>query len=151
MESWAWQAMLHWRGHTSNGTQNRNRRMRNRMYGGVRGRKTKVGEKLLRFPPTRLCHYSAFIYYSAFSPIDLIYPAWGTQFWNLAFSTFCNKPLSRFDILEWILCDYHTELEYVLLEVLLVYGIVLEYGTIVIYSLWWIRQDAGNLGTFSNA
>ena len=23
------------------------------MYGGVRGRKTKVGEKLLRFPPTR--------------------------------------------------------------------------------------------------
>ena len=49
---------------------------------------------------------------------------------------FCNKPLSRFDILEWILCDYHTELEYVLLEVLLVYGIVLEYGTIVIYCLW---------------
>ena len=28
--------------------------MRNRMYGGVRGRKTKVGEKLHRFPPTRL-------------------------------------------------------------------------------------------------
>ena len=27
--------------------------MRNRMYGGVRGRKTKVGEKLLCFPPTR--------------------------------------------------------------------------------------------------
>ena len=27
--------------------------MRNRMYGGVRGQKTKVGEKLLRFPPTR--------------------------------------------------------------------------------------------------
>ena len=25
----------------------------NRMYGGVRGRKTKVGRKLLRFPPTR--------------------------------------------------------------------------------------------------
>ena len=24
------------------------------MYGGVRGRKTKVGEKLHRFPPTRL-------------------------------------------------------------------------------------------------
>ena len=32
----------------------KNRRMRNRTYGGVRGRKTKVGEKLLRFPPTRL-------------------------------------------------------------------------------------------------
>ena len=37
----------------SNGIQNRNRRMRNRMYGGVRGRKTKVGRKLLRFPPTQ--------------------------------------------------------------------------------------------------
>lgn len=31
--------------------------MRNRTYGGVRGRKTKVGEKLLRFPPTRLLNY----------------------------------------------------------------------------------------------
>ena len=28
--------------------------MRNRTEGGVRGRKTKVGRKLLRFPPTRL-------------------------------------------------------------------------------------------------
>ena len=28
--------------------------MRNRMYGGVRGRKMKVGGKLLHFPPTRL-------------------------------------------------------------------------------------------------
>ena len=37
----------------SNGTQNRNRRMPNGTYGGVRGRKTKVGRKLLRFPPTR--------------------------------------------------------------------------------------------------
>ena len=27
--------------------------MRNRTYGGVRGRKTKVGRKLLRFPPTQ--------------------------------------------------------------------------------------------------
>ena len=32
--------------------------MRNRMYGGVRGRKTKVGRKLLRFPPTRFSNYS---------------------------------------------------------------------------------------------
>ena len=32
----------------------RNRRMRNRMYDGVRGRKTKVGRKRFRFPPTRL-------------------------------------------------------------------------------------------------
>ena len=31
--------------------------MRNRTYGGVRGRKTKVGRKLLRFPPTRLWCY----------------------------------------------------------------------------------------------
>ena len=30
--------------------------MRNRTYGGVRGRKTKVGRKLLRFPPTRLLY-----------------------------------------------------------------------------------------------
>lgn len=42
--------------------------MRNRTYGGVRGRKTKVGEKLLRFPPTRfvggrtaLCWRTAFV------------------------------------------------------------------------------------------
>lgn len=36
--------------------------MRNRMYGGVRGRKTKVGRKLLRFPPTRLplCYKNMF-------------------------------------------------------------------------------------------
>ena len=27
--------------------------MRNRMYGGVRGREMKVGGKLLHFPPTR--------------------------------------------------------------------------------------------------
>ena len=31
--------------------------MRNRTYGGVRGRKTKVGEKLFRFPPTRLSSF----------------------------------------------------------------------------------------------
>ena len=31
--------------------------MRNRMYGGVRGRKTKVEEKLLRFPPTRFIKF----------------------------------------------------------------------------------------------
>ena len=29
--------------------------MRNRMYGGVSGRKTKVGEKPLCFPPARFC------------------------------------------------------------------------------------------------
>ena len=31
--------------------------MPNGTYGGVRGRKTKVGRKLLRFPPTRLWGY----------------------------------------------------------------------------------------------
>ena len=31
--------------------------MRNRTYGGVRGRKTKVGRKLLRFPPTRFIQF----------------------------------------------------------------------------------------------
>ena len=30
--------------------------MRNRMYGGVRGRKMKVGGKLLHFPPTRFLY-----------------------------------------------------------------------------------------------
>ena len=35
----------------------RNRRMPNGTYGGVRGRKTKVGRKLLRFPPTRLYRF----------------------------------------------------------------------------------------------
>ena len=48
-------------------------------------------------------------------------------------------------------CDNHTEFEYVLLEVLLVYSIVLEQGTVVVYGLWRIRQDAGYLGTFSDA
>ena len=33
--------------------------MRNRTYGGVRGRKTKVGRKLLRFPPTRFIDMSS--------------------------------------------------------------------------------------------
>jgi len=33
--------------------------MRNRMYGGVRGRKMKVGGKLLHFPPTR--YYPVFV------------------------------------------------------------------------------------------
>ena len=31
--------------------------MRNRTYGGVRGRKTKVGRKLLRFPPTQFANF----------------------------------------------------------------------------------------------
>ena len=36
--------------------------MRNRTYGGVRGRKTKVGRKLLRFPPTQLTRREKFSY-----------------------------------------------------------------------------------------
>lgn len=48
-------------------------------------------------------------------------------------------------------CDNHTEFEYVFLEVLLVDGIVLEQGTVVVYGLWRIRQDAGYLGTFGDA
>jgi len=35
--------------------------MPNGTYGGVRGRKTKVGRKLLRFPPTRLLGFSIFV------------------------------------------------------------------------------------------
>lgn len=37
--------------------------MRNRTYGGVRGRKTKVGRKLLRFPPTRFFINSAIVFF----------------------------------------------------------------------------------------
>ena len=33
--------------------------MRNRTYGGVRGRKTKAGRKTFRFPPTRLYNIKA--------------------------------------------------------------------------------------------
>ncbi len=36
--------------------------MPNGTYGGVRGRKTKVGRKLLRFPPTRL--YKVYLLYN---------------------------------------------------------------------------------------
>lgn len=35
--------------------------MPNGMYGGVRGRKMKVGRKLLRFPPTRCGFASCFM------------------------------------------------------------------------------------------
>ena len=45
--------------------------MRNRTYGGVRGRKTKVGRKLLRFPPTRLCELLASRYRTPLSLRDI--------------------------------------------------------------------------------
>ena len=37
---------------------------------------------------------------------------------------------------------HHTESEHIFFEMLLVYGIVLEHGTVVIYGLGRIRQDA---------
>lgn len=40
---------------------------------------------------------------------------------------------------------HHAESEHIFFEVLLVYGIVLEQGTVVVYGLWRIRQDAGYL------
>ena len=43
---------------------------------------------------------------------------------------------------------HHAESEHIFFEVLLVDGIVLEQGTVVVYGLWRIRQDAGYLGTF---
>ena len=46
---------------------------------------------------------------------------------------------------------HHAESEHIFFEVLLVDGIVLEQGTVVVYGLWRIRQDAGYLGTFSDA
>ena len=36
--------------------------MPNGTYGGVRGRKTKVGRKLLRFPPTRFLSFIPCVY-----------------------------------------------------------------------------------------
>ena len=39
------------------------------MYGGVRGRKTRVGEKLHRFPPTRFWDRPSLI--SQTSPLEL--------------------------------------------------------------------------------
>ena len=45
--------------------------MRNRMYGGVRGRKMKVGRKLLRFPPTRFFQsYTKNYIFRKFRPHD---------------------------------------------------------------------------------
>ena len=49
--------------------------MRNRMYGGVRGRKTRVGEKLHRFPPTRL-YYVIFNYFIAFFSLRRAIASW---------------------------------------------------------------------------
>lgn len=46
---------------------------------------------------------------------------------------------------------HHAESEHIFFEVLLVDGIVLEQGTVVIYGLGRIRQDAGYLGTFGDA
>ena len=47
--------------------------MRNRTYGGVRGRKTKVGRKLLRFPPTRFPKTTIFVDIGFQSNTHLIY------------------------------------------------------------------------------
>ena len=45
--------------------------MPNGTYGGVRGRKTKVGRKLLRFPPTRLLLIA--VYQPYFTSSNIIY------------------------------------------------------------------------------
>ena len=53
--------------------------MRNRLYGGVRGRKMKVGRKLLHFPPTRLfkivllCCNTHSLYFADNSVVGIIY------------------------------------------------------------------------------
>ena len=44
--------------------------MPNGTYGGVRGRKTKVGRKLLRFPPTRFSTLGKMLITNAFSLIN---------------------------------------------------------------------------------
>ena len=48
-------------------------------------------------------------------------------------------------------CKSNEALYLIFFEVLLVDGIVLEQGTVVVYGLWRIRQDAGYLGTFGDA
>ena len=47
--------------------------MRNRTYGGVRGRKTKVGRKLLRFPPTRFFLSAQDVFYQQMTLITRIF------------------------------------------------------------------------------
>ncbi|MFS2664450.1 hypothetical protein AAH091_04575, partial [Candidatus Bacteroides intestinigallinarum] len=59
----------------------------NRMYGGVRGRKAKVGRKLLRFPPTRFSLYIALIL-----PIFGYFPSLGTV---LSFPLHSLSPLAN--------------------------------------------------------
>ena len=47
--------------------------MRNRMYGGVRGRKTRVGEKLHRFPPTRLSFWQLGVCQQYLNPFCIVF------------------------------------------------------------------------------
>ena len=47
------------------------------MYGGVRGRKTRVGEKLHRFPPTRFVQYAIILFYA------ITYSRLGVQYFFL--------------------------------------------------------------------
>ena len=65
--------------------------MRNRMYGGVRGRKTKVGRKLLRFPPTRLFPYlKTKIYYClVVFAIKCIFAPWKVHIWQVQTRRLC--------------------------------------------------------------
>ena len=42
----------------------------NGMYGDVRGRKTRVGRKLLRFPPTRLLIIVSYYFYQSNSTVS---------------------------------------------------------------------------------
>ena len=67
---------------------------------------------------------------------------------------FCDTPSFEDRYASFFLSSvgyHHAEFEHIFFEVLLVDGIVLEQGTVVVYGLWRIRQDAGYLGTFSNA
>ena len=56
--------------------------MRNRTYGGVRGRKTKVGRKLLRFPPTRFMEV----------PVGFHLPSYGARPGFLVVRTGVKRP-----------------------------------------------------------
>ena len=73
--------------------------MRNRMYGGVRGRKTKVGEKLHRFPPTRLCRTPH--KFSICRRIQLVTLAVSVARHKLVHAT-CGIHEFRFTSIEWV-------------------------------------------------
>lgn len=89
-----------------------------------------------------------------------LYPGWQEIYCKVDFSSIAdNQQIPTGMLLPVGICCYiigilfflssvgyhHAESEHIFFEVLLVDGIVLEQGTVVVYGLWRIRQDAGYL------